>query len=190
MDEDYSINSITELNNAPVRALLYQNSDDTGYTLVLSGNDAIIIPGYNNNNDWFYPWYGMYWGESGILTSSDFADNIIPDIKRIEIRNGITAIGDRAFRGMEMEYVEIPGSVEYIGGVAFGSCPNLIDVNFADDFNGEFATNDGVSYTFFFTDWIYSLVGAGLATETSYSSRVDVNYTINGTPWIFVWVVD
>ena len=189
IDNNYSISSMTELNNASVKAFLYPNLDNTGYSLVFSGNDAIVVSG--PNYDSFQPWKGKYWVNSEIVTSDEYVEDFLPDIKRIEIKNGITEIGRNAFFRMPIEYLEIPGTVTYVGNYAFCDCRDLIDVEFASDFNGIFETSSGESDAFLYCmNWLYSLVEAGQATEAySGGTAGGVTYTINGRAWTFcAWV--
>lgn len=76
---------------------------------------------------------------NGILTISGVGDmsNYYPSpwysyrnsIRSLIIENGITSIGDSAFRNCDsLTSIEIPAGVIYIGDFAFSECNNLIDV--------------------------------------------------------------
>lgn len=64
-------------------------------------------------------------------SNSPFYNN--SNIKSVIIEDGVTSIGDNAFRRCdEMKSVEIPQSVKRIGVAAFSNCANLVNVAIAN----------------------------------------------------------
>lgn len=80
--------------------------------------------------------YNLYPMESYLI---EFSDESAPPWVHdhyahisIKIEEGVTSIGDNAFRGKSaVEYISIPKSVTYIGTGAFEGCTNLTDVYYA-----------------------------------------------------------
>ena len=76
-------------------------------TLTISGNGAIW--NYNSNDN--APWFGYR-----------------SVIKTILIKNGVTGIGNYAFRDCSVTFVTIPNSVINIGDHAFRNCYELTEI--------------------------------------------------------------
>ena len=91
-------------------------------TLTISGNGAMndyavtttsaLVAKKDRPTD--APWYSHY-----------------ADVTRIYIKNGVTKIGDNAFRRFnKLTQIELPGSVETIGSSAFRFCSSLVSASF------------------------------------------------------------
>ena len=157
MDDDFSIHSEAEVDEAQLKALLFENNNNK-YTLVISGQGEINI--YLDERHWdddkFAPWLGHYWTlQERNTCDGNFTDNYLNNISRLEIREGITSIEYNSFRWMNFNYVYIPGSVESIKADAFCSTYELEEVEFSPSFNGQFETDQrGYSYSFYDSNWL------------------------------------
>ena len=79
-----------------------------------------------------------------IISIADYAFVGCSYLKTIDIPNGVTSIGDRAFKSGSIEYITIPSSVTSIGEGAFFYCRTKnIEV---DEKNTAYASQDGVLY--------------------------------------------
>ena len=92
-----------------------EGSKENGYTLTLSGSGEMY------NYEWGdAPWEENWKGEWGTT---------VEDIKRITVGNGITSIGNNAFRRLVRVYsVSLPEGLRRIGDKVFYSCWNLQSV--------------------------------------------------------------
>lgn len=123
-----------EINGLPVTAV------DSAYHPMVSQNHSHVIVGgtcticgqtggLSNNTSWSVTDDGTLVisavnGTDGRM--ADYTDTALPDwnakksdIKRLQIREGVTYIGNYAFAGLSIEDISIPSSVESIGNNAF-----------------------------------------------------------------------
>ena len=117
--------------------------------------------------------------------------------KRLEIREGITEIGDSLFRGWEyIEYLSIPASMTYIGDYSFAYTDSLLEVTFAEGFSGDFHvieawppdSPDGTySGTFYQSQWLLQAVNNGYYGASFFSTMNGdfIDMTIGGKNWRF-----
>ncbi|HCC04159.1 MAG TPA: hypothetical protein DEP51_04810 [Clostridiales bacterium] len=113
IDSNYSISNTSDLDDANVLALLYENENNTStYKLVMYGTGTIV--GDENGNGQV-PWRSFYHRQFSNELSCDsnfesaFCNNI-----RLEIQEGITGIGDNAFSYSLISYAYISNSVQVI----------------------------------------------------------------------------
>ncbi len=122
-DTHYITNEISTFVNAretPTSGTCGENLtwvfDESTGTLTISGTGDMTDYGYDN--DAHAPWYGF----TGINT-----------IKYVSIENGVTSIGDYAFKNCgSLSNIEIPNSVTSIGMDAFLGCRNLSNIEIPD----------------------------------------------------------
>lgn len=78
-------------------------------------------------------WDGDILGFSNGARAVPRWDNLNGYIKRVEIQEGITSIGNYAFANCpRLNQVSIPASVKSIGGFAFGLCESLTEITLPD----------------------------------------------------------
>ena len=116
MDSNYSISNTSDLDNANVLALLYENENNPStYKLIIYGTGKIVGSGSSVGA---HPWTGSYYkiGTIGDYISMDwnFSSNFGNKITSLEIQDGITEIGEDAFADLNISYVYIPNSVQAI----------------------------------------------------------------------------
>lgn len=122
---------------------LKQNNKDAEnptYTLSISGSGAMAD--YTNVTT---PW-GVALAKE--LDISDIMGEADPLITEINISEGITYIGNHAFRSTGISTITIPASVEKIGDYALIRCANLEEIKLAEGTNSnrQFYVEDGVLY--------------------------------------------
>lgn len=107
---------INEIPDVPI-IISGKCGDDVYYTLNKKG--LLTISGTGKMIDFIYnsaPWYGSR-----------------RNIKKVDIKNGVTSIGDHAFVGCSgLTSITIHDNVTSIGASAFGDCSGLISVNIPD----------------------------------------------------------
>ena len=116
MDSNYSISNTSDLDNANVLALLYENENNPStYKLIIYGTGKIVGSGSSVGA---HPSTGSYYkiGTIGDYISMDwnFSSNFGNKITSLEIQDGITEIGEDAFADLNISYVYIPNSVQAI----------------------------------------------------------------------------
>jgi hypothetical protein len=89
----------------------------------------------------------------------------------------VVSIGALTFENTALTSITIPGSVKYIGRIAFGFCANLASINVAAD-NVDYCSEDGVLFNKGKTSMIRYPPGKQGASYTIPSS---VNYIREGT---------
>lgn len=122
------------------------------FTDVIFDAQAAEIGGACGNN--------VTWSlESGVLTVSgtgamtDYADgedtpwySYASEIGSVVVAEGVTAIGDNAFYGLEISEAAVPSTVENIGTYAFGWCSYLEKITVASDNRNYSSDENGVLY--------------------------------------------
>ena len=88
-----------------------------------------------------------------------------------EVLKGTRVIADNAFEYMDIVSVDIPGSVQNIGYLAFSSCDKLTAFNVADE-NSHYSSEDGVLFN---ADKSTLIKYPGAKSEISYSIPESVN---------------
>ena len=105
---------------------------DADGTLTISGTGAMY--NYNQNNR--VPWPSTIKKISltdGITSIGNYAFKDCSSLNRIYIPNSVTSIGSAAFKNCKnLKNVVIPNSVTFIGGSTFMDCSSLININIPD----------------------------------------------------------
>ena len=194
MDSNYSISDVSELNDANILALLYENENDSStYKLIIYGTGKIVDSGSSVGA---HPWTGSYYeiGTIGDYISMDwnFSSNFGNKITRLEIQEGITEIGDDCFECLNISYVYIANSVETIGDMTFKDTTSLTQVEFGNEFNGIFtdSNSDGAYDSFMGSNWLNVYAQAHPESESTEYPEGFVTIPINGVSWKFLWWVD
>ena len=117
---------------------------------------------YNNDENW----------TNNVL----YVDNCLIEARyglddACEVLKGTRVIADNAFEYMDIVSVDIPGSVQNIGYLAFSSCDKLTAFNVADE-NSHYSSEDGVLFN---ADKSTLIKYPGAKSEISYSIPESVN---------------
>ena len=123
--------------------------DDTG-TLTISGTGE--MKNYDDMTN-FHPWYWNFRYDikkinikEGVTSIGDHAFSHCYDLTEITIPKSVTSIGDSAFSVCSgLTDITIPEGVTSIGDSAFYYCSGLTDIN-VDNNNNTYASVDGVLY--------------------------------------------
>ena len=161
---------------------------ETRYTLVIEGEGAIADFHENENGHIVRPWEAMKW-----------------QISRVEIAEGVTRVGESAFRWHDhLRVISLPESLTEIGAFAFESC----NAGFGDEQNwtpvdglAEITIPDGVTYiagmafannhfltTVNFTGDLEAVCLAGEAETADWHPAERVREVFNNTPWFDDWM--
>ena len=190
MDSTYSLSNVSDLDNANILTLLYENEEDSStYTLFMYGTGEIAGHFLGVGE---HPWTGLYHSIDGLTSDAGFYGVFGSKITRLEIMNGITAIGTEAFEAMGgLSYVHIPGSVMTIEDSAFSGNGNLAQVDFDENFNGTFTVNEYNNASYAFTDsgWL-ALYAKTYLESVSGSGIFYVTVPIKGPEWKYHWWSD
>ena len=200
IDESYSLSSEEDL-DGDIIALLYENSETSLYDLYITGVGAMGVDasdGSNGGDAWLgsyhalgefegitYDYYEVDWGFHDFLSSS---------LGALIIGEGITSLPERCFGNSLFRSVDIPSSMNYIGGKCFEECYNLNTVNFSPDFSGVIGTTSAYGeespYTdaFGYTAWLDELDGDQIGHYDNSVAGDVVEVDVNGVVWKFmVW---
>ena len=161
---------------------------ETRYTLVIEGEGAIADFHENENGHIVRPWEAMKW-----------------QISRVEIAEGVTRVGESAFRWHDhLRVISLPESLREIGAFAFESC----NAGYGDEQNwtpvdglAEITIPDGVTYiagmafannhfltTVNFTGDLEAVCLAGEAEAADWHPAERVREVFNNTPWFENWM--
>ena len=137
--------------------LTWEFSDDG--TLTISGEGEMV------NYEWVnYPW------------SYEYEDYI----SRVVISEGVTSIGDFAFRGCSsLASIEIPESVTSIGEGAFCDCNSLSSINVLEN-NPAYCSIDGVVFSKDQKELVIHPAGKGNVYKIPESVTIISNYAFYG----------
>ena len=102
-------------------------------TWVLDDTGTITISGTGKMQNFYYaPWYNLSFNrviiEPGVTTIGDYAFESCFGLKEVQIPEGVTYIGIRAFFCCQLTQVDLPDSVTRISNGAFHGCSGLADV--------------------------------------------------------------
>lgn len=113
LENDLDIQTIGTASNTVVSG---KCGDDVTYSLNLI-TGKLDIKGNGKMDDYGYNTYAP-WNEYGMV------------IRTIEVSDGVTSVGDRAFyEEPNLEHVQLGNDVKEIGGYAFNECRKLNDIN-------------------------------------------------------------
>jgi len=124
------------------------------FTYEIKGNGTAIITGFdwksNGNEDVYIPrmldgYTVTEIGELAFSNTSATYKNLVGNDVVIVVPDTITIIGNKAFFCTPITSINLPSSVQLIGGGAFAGCPNLHQFS-VDSANQVYATIDDVLY--------------------------------------------
>ena len=119
-------------NNGDVELWSWDDSSTSGSVEVKRKLNAINSPNF------MYDSFEYNWDKLAYITEEDddgyktLVEYIHKKDKHIVINEDIARVGDNAFEDCEMETIELPNTLRYIGTEAFAYCPNLKFIQIPD----------------------------------------------------------
>ena len=200
MDSNYSISNTSDLDDANVLALLYENENNPStYKLIIHGTGPLKTY-FGTTGD--QPWRGNFHqlNSNSLSNSWDFVTDFTDNITNLKINEGITEIDKYAFSCLNITYAYIAESVRIIRNQAFTSTPQLNQVEIGNNFEGVFLDPydnypyspewSGYSDAFMESNWLYVYGQAHPECETVEYPQSFVTIPINGVNWKFLWWFD
>lgn len=197
IDSNYSISNTSDLDNANVLALLYENENNPStYKLIIHGTGPLKTY-FGTTGD--QPWRGNFHqlNSNSLSNSWNFVTDFTDNITNLEINEGITEIDKYAFSCLNITYAYIAESVRIIRNQAFTSTPQLNQVEIGNNFEGVFLDPydnypyspewSGYSDAFMESNWLYVYGQAHPECETVEYPQSFVTIPINGVNWKFLW---